>query len=177
MNQVTTNKSFTMKRTIPLLLSMGLLLMMTSGMDCINAIHGDNSSNKNFVATFSGDAERPNPVITNATGNGTFTLNDDETELTYNITITGLSGDVTAAHFHFSADGANGSGPFMLPGGTDGTITQNVVNDGNGGATAQGTLAVNAQDVSNLRLNYLYVNFHTAQNQPGEVRGNIVPAN
>ena len=64
----------------------------------------------------------------------------------------------------------------MLPGGTNGTITPNVVNDGNGGATAQGTLAVNATDVTNLRIDYIYVNFHTDAFPSGEVRGNLVAA-
>ena len=165
-----------MKRTLPILLVLSLMVFVSGGAECFNAIYGIDPSSKNFVATFSGDAERPTPVTTSATGTGTFTLNDAETELTYSIAITGLSGDATAAHFHFSVNGANGSGPFMLPGGTDGTITPNVVNDGNGGATAMGTLAVNAEDVTNLRIDYLYVNFHTAQNASGEVRGNIVAA-
>ncbi len=165
-----------MKRTLPTLLVFSLMVLVFGGADCFNAIYGINPSSKNFVATFSGDAERPTPVTTSATGTGIFTLNDAETELAYSVTVTGLSGDATAAHFHFSASGANGSGSFILPGGTDGTITPNVINDGNGGATATGTLAVNAEDVTNLRINYLYVNFHTALNGSGEVRGNIVAA-
>ena len=165
-----------MKRTVPILLIPSLIVLVSGGADCINTIYGINPANKNFVATFSGGAVRPNAVATNATGSGTFTLNDAETELAYNLTVSGLSGDVTAAHFHFSVNGANGFGPFTLPGGTDGTITPNVVNDGNGGATATGTLTVNAEDVINLRINYLYVNLHTALNPAGEARGNVVAA-
>ena len=165
-----------MKNAIPSVLVMILLLAMAGGLECINSIYGVVPANRGFIATFSGDAERPNRVTNSATGNGTFTLNIDENELAYDISIAGLSGAVTAAHFHFSADGANGSGPSILPGGTDGAITENVVSDGNGGATATGTMAVNVEDVRNLRLNYLYVNFHTVQNPSGEVRGNIIPA-
>jgi hypothetical protein len=151
-------------------------LVAAGGGECINSIYGTGSMARNFVASLDGASERPTPANTTATGMGTFTLNDAEDMLAYDISVSGLTGDVTDAHFHFSASGADGFGSFMLPGGTDGTITPNVVNDGSGGATAQGALAVNSQDVANLRINYLYVNFHTAQFPSGEVRGNIVPA-
>ncbi|NOX59219.1 MAG: CHRD domain-containing protein [Planctomycetes bacterium] len=120
-----------------------------------------------FSADLSGDAERPVPVVTDATGTGTFTLSADETQLTYNVSAAGLSGDVTAAHFHLSDNGAEGSGAPVF------TITDAIVNDGNGGTTAQGTWNISAADVSNLQLGDIYVNFHTDANPGGEVRGNL----
>ncbi len=123
-----------------------------------------------FQATLSGGAERPDSVDTEATGSGTFSLNDDETQLTYNISATGFSEDVTAAHFHFSADGASGSGGIVF------SITDSVVNDGEGGATAEGVWNLSEGDVRNLRVDYIYVNFHTETNPAGELRGNLVPA-
>ena len=123
-----------------------------------------------FQATLSGGAERPDPVDTEATGSGIFSLNDEETQLSYSISTSGLSGDVTGAHFHFSADGAAGSGGIVFG------ITESIVNDGNGGATAEGTWSLTAVDVLNLRLDYIYVNFHTEANPAGEVRGNLIPA-
>lgn len=121
-----------------------------------------------FTAALTGAAERPDAVDTDATGTGTFSLNADETELSFNISASGLSGDVTGAHFHFSADGAAGFGDIVF------AITQTVVNDGNGGATAEGTWPLTSQDLLNLRLDYIYVNFHTEANPPGEIRGNLV---
>ena len=123
-----------------------------------------------FTATLTGDAERPDPVVTEATGTGTFSLNADETELTYNISASGLSGDVIGAHFHFSVDGAAGSGQIVF------AITDMIVNDGDGGATADGTWPLTAVDLVNLRLDYIYVNFHTEANPAGEIRGNLIPA-
>ena len=132
---------------------------------------GDPSSDATeFRATLSGGAERPDLVDTEATGSGTFSLNDDETQLTYSISATGFSEDVTAAHFHFSADGASGSGEIVFP------ITGSVVNDGEGGVTAEGVWSLTEADLRNLRLDYIYVNFHTATNPAGEIRGNLVPA-
>ncbi len=123
-----------------------------------------------FTATLTGDAERPDPVVTDAMGTGTFSLNADETELTYNISASGLSGDVIGAHFHFSVDGAAGSGEIVF------AITDMIVNDGDGGATADGTWPLTAVDLVNLRLDYIYVNFHTEANPAGEIRGNLIPA-
>ena len=75
-----------------------------------------------FTAALTGAAERPDAVDTDANGSGTFSLNAAETELSYNISASGLSDDVTAAHFHFSADGAAGFGNPVF------TITDAVVN-------------------------------------------------
>ena len=51
-----------------------------------------------------------------------------------------------------------------------------IVNDGAGGATAVGVWNLSAADVLNLRLDYIYVNFHTDANPAGEIRGNLIPA-
>lgn len=74
------------------------------------------------------------------------------------------------AHFHFSVDGAAGSGEIVF------AITDMIVNDGDGGATADGTWPLTAVDLVNLRLDYIYVNFHTEANPAGEIRGNLIPA-
>lgn len=143
-------------------------------MDGDNGNDGGNDGGNNggeakaFSATLSGAAERPDPVETNATGTGTFTLNDAETQLTYNVTATGLSGDVTGAHFHLSDNGAEGSGGVVFG------ITENVADDGNGGVTVEGTWDVSADDVANIRAGDIYVNLHTDLNPAGEIRGNLV---
>ena len=123
-----------------------------------------------FTATLTGDAERPDPVVTDAMGTGTFSLNADETQLSYSVSASGLSGDVVGAHFHFAVDGAAGAGPIVF------AITDAIVNDGDGGATADGTWPLTAVDLVNLRLDYIYVNFHTEANPAGEIRGNLIPA-
>ena len=35
---------------------------------------------------------------------------------------------------------------------------------------------ITAEDVLNLRLDYIYINFHTEANPAGEIRGNLVSA-
>ena len=152
---------------------LGVVLLSSTflGTGCgLYGIGVPSSDDTEFIATLSGGVERPDPVDTEATGSGTFSLNDDETELTYSISATGLTGDVIAAHFHFAADGAAGSGPPIF------TITDSVVSDGMGGATAEGIWPLSADDVRDLRLLYIYVNFHTDANTGGEIRGNLVPA-
>ncbi len=52
-----------------------------------------------FTAKLDGAQEVP-AVTTAGTGTGSFTLNSTGTELTYHITFAGLSGPLTASHFH-----------------------------------------------------------------------------
>ncbi len=148
-------------------LTVVLLSVTLLGAGC--GLYGPSDATE-FQATLTGDAERPDPVDTDAVGTGTFSLNADETQLSYSISASGLSGDVTGAHFHFSADGASGSGGIIFG------ITDSVVNDGNGGAVAEGIWNLSEEDVRNLRLDYIYMNLHTEANPPGEIRGNLVPA-
>ncbi len=148
-------------------LTVVLLSVTLLGAGC--GLYGPSDATE-FQATLTGDAERPDPVDTDAAGTGSFSLNADETQLSYSVSASGLSGDVIGAHFHFSADGAAGSGGIVF------AITDSVVNDGNGGATAEGTWNLTAEDLLNLQLDYIYVNFHTDENPTGEIRGNLVPA-
>ena len=156
-----------MKRNLSLVLLSSTLLATGCG---FWGSGGGSSDETEFRATLSGGAERPDTVDTEAMGTGTFSLSDDETELTYSISASGLSGDVIGAHFHFSADGAAGSGGIVF------AITDSIVNDGAGGATAVGVWNLSAADVLNLRLDYIYINFHTDANPAGEIRGNLIPA-
>ncbi len=144
------------------------LCTAASGADCFIAIYGGGTGDT-FSATFSGDQEVP-PIVSNGTGTGTFRLNADETELSYDVSVSGMSGPATGAHFHNSPDGAAGSGPIVF------SITDTVVNGAPGADTANGSWPLSAVDLMNLRLNYIYVNFHTEQNPSGEIRGNVVPA-
>ena len=118
-----------------------------------------------FKATLSGEQEVP-PVQSNGTGTGTFTLNADATELTFELTASGLSGPVVASHFHKGAPGVAGGVLFEI---TD-TITENP----DGTLTASGTWPVNASDVTALLAGDVYVNLHTAEHTLGEIRGQLV---
>ena len=53
-----------------------------------------------FTATLNGDQETP-PVVTTASGTGSFDLSEDFTQLSFTITYQGLSDTLTAGgHFH-----------------------------------------------------------------------------
>ena len=155
-----------MKRKKTLSLLSTLLVAGSMGGECFTAIYGGSTSAR-FTTTLSGNAEVP-PVDSNGTGSGTFELSADESSLSYNITARGLSGPVTAAHFHFSATGAAGSGGVLFE------ITDSI-EEINGEITLEGTWPVTAEDVVNLRINYVYVNLHTEANPDGEIRGNVTP--
>src|SRR4029450_13752216 len=60
-----------------------------------------------ITAKLTGAQEVP-PVVTNATGTASIRLNETRTALTYDITVNGLSGPITLAHFHRGATGVSG---------------------------------------------------------------------
>jgi plastocyanin len=119
-----------------------------------------------FSTFMSGAAERPNPVETDATGTGLFRL--EGSILTFNVDYAGLSGPATAAHIHgpAPADGAAGVlinlAPFNGDGfGTDGTLSGQVI--------------LTPEQKAMVLSGRTYVNVHTEQNPPGEIRGQIAP--
>jgi len=119
-----------------------------------------------FFAQLTGSQEHP-PVATTAAGVGMFVLNEEQTELSYNVSTTGLSGPSTAAHFHNAAAGVNG--PIVR------AITFT-------GETASGVWsstdtvqALTPVLLVELLAGKLYVNVHTAANPNGEIRGQVLP--
>ncbi len=154
------------KKTLSLL-SM-LLVAGSMGGECFTDIYGGSTSDR-FTATLSGGAEVP-PVDSNGTGTGTFELSADESSLSYNITVSGLSGPLAAAHFHFSATGPAGNGDVLFD-------ISDSIEEISGEVTLEGTWPLSAEDVVNLRVNYVYVNLHTEANPSGEIRGNVTATN
>jgi len=108
------------------------------------------------------------PVGTGSSASGTATviLDDALTEVDFRITVTNLTGAITAAHFHMGAPGA--AGPVVR------TITSEFV-----GNTATGKWQITDSEpltpalVDELLKGNLYFNIHTAANGPGELRGQI----
>jgi plastocyanin len=120
-----------------------------------------------FSLHMTGDAERPNPVTTGASGSGLMRLDGDI--LTFNVRYQGLSGLATAAHIHGPAPAAEAAGvlidlaPFNGDGfGTEGALSGQVIL-----SPEQKALVLRGQT---------YVNVHTQQNPSGEIRGQIAPA-
>ena len=126
--------------------------------------NGNSDGTTSFVATLDGVQEAP-PTPTEGTGQGTFTLNAEQTELSYDITASGLTGLVTAAHFHRAPRGTAGDIVFPI---TD-RVTEN-----EGQVTIMGVWPeLTAANVADLLAGNLYVNLHTQQNPAGEIRGQV----
>jgi hypothetical protein len=117
-----------------------------------------------FTAKLDGAQEVP-PVTTTATGTGSFTLNNEGTELTYHITFAGLSGSLTASHFHNAATGVVGA------------VVRNISFRGNTASgswkSSDATQPLTSDLVRELLAGRIYVNLHTAANPGGEIRGQL----
>jgi len=119
-----------------------------------------------FTAVLTGDAERPNPVTTSATGSAIFLL--EGRVLNFSLRYAGLSGPATMAHIHGPADSTASAGilidlaPFV-----DGAF-------GAGGNLA-GSIFLTETQRGHLLGGRTYVNIHTVANGPGEIRGQIIP--
>ena len=110
----------------------------------------------------SGGQEVP-AVTTTATGTLSGSYNATRNMLTYNISWTGLSGVITAAHFHGPAMSGASAGPIH-----DITIGTNGIT----GSTS-GTITIADSTEAHLLAGRLYFNLHTALNVNGEIRGQV----
>ncbi len=116
-----------------------------------------------LVANLTGAQEVP-PVTTNARGAAAVTVND--AGITFNATVTGLSGPIQAAHFHNAAPGVNG--PVVR------TITGAFRNNTAAGLwRSNDTEALSNALLRQAFLGNLYLNIHTAANLNGEIRGQV----
>lgn len=107
-----------------------------------------------------------------AAGTGAVVINAARTEVGFAFTFTGLSGNLMASHFHRAERGVAGPVVQTICGAPDPAIS------GACPAAAAGTVAgvwrnVPAALMADLIAGRLYVNFHTALNPGGEIRGQI----
>ncbi len=112
-----------------------------------------------FEAMLSGAQEVP-PVNSAGSGQAELQWNRNSNVLSWKVTFTGLSGEVTGAHIHGPAPTGANAGvviPFMT--GISGTIT--------------GQTNLTTQQIADLNAGRWYVNIHTAANPGGEIRGQI----
>jgi hypothetical protein len=137
------------------------------------------NENRNFGTNLSGAEEVP-PVETLARGQAIFQLSKDGTELSYKLIVANIE-NVTMAHIHLGAAGVNGPvvvwlypsapPPQLIEGRFDGVLAEGLI-------TADdlvGPLAGASMDdlIDAIRAGNTYVNVHTSQYPPGEVRGQI----
>jgi hypothetical protein len=119
---------------------------------------GSASAALQFEAVINSAQEVPTNAST-ATGTGSFTLNDAETELAILVTFSGLTSAQTAAHIHGpAAPGVNAGVRFGFPLGSPVNLVW----------------AIPPADVVSLKAGLLYVNVHTQNFPGGEIRGQIL---
>jgi len=105
-------------------------------------------------------AEETPPVTTSATGHGTIHIAKDKT-VSGSIKTTGLEG--TAAHIHVGAKGEAGPPIITLTKGADGAWT-----------VPAGSKLTDEQ-WADYKAGKLYVNVHSDQHKPGEIRAQLQP--
>lgn len=120
-----------------------------------------------FKANMDSVKEIPAPAgLVPGIGTGFFVLNSNATQLYYNITVDGLSGPITAGHFHDAAAGSAG-----------GVVkTLSFVNNNAIGVWSSTDAAQPLTDslLSDLLDGRLYINVHTTANPGGEIRGQVL---
>ena len=106
-----------------------------------------------------GDMEVP-PVTTMATGDGAITIKPDMS-VSGKVMTSGVAG--TMAHIHIGKAGTNG--PVVI------TLSKS---GDNGWMVPEGSM-LNAAQYQAYKAGELYVNVHSAEHKPGEIRGQLMP--
>lgn len=114
---------------------------------------------EDIKVSLSGAEEVP-AVTTAATGSGKFTVGSDHS-VTGSVKTTGVEG--TAAHIHLAPVGQSGPVVIALTKGADGVW--NVPADAK----------LSDEQYAGLKAGNLYVNVHSAEHKPGEIRGQLKP--
>lgn len=125
-------------------------------------------------AQLSGEEQMPPVYDTEATGRATFRLGRNGTELQHELVLNNIK-DVVQVHVHCAEEGANGpigvtlyNGPSVTINGvlTQGPLTAPDSDNGCGWDSLAGM-------VSDMRFGGTYINVHTLNHLPGEIRGQI----
>jgi hypothetical protein len=157
---------------------MTLLLTATTAFGIssqFSKVMAQSDNSKDFKATLTGAAEVP-PVQTKASGDATFELKSDGKTMDYAINVKSID-KVLYAHIHEGKDSVNGPIVVTLfnPSSPTGKIDGQLVNGTFGASTFEGSLKGKPMsDLLDLIKNkQAYVNVHTVQNPPGEIRGTV----
>jgi Cu/Zn superoxide dismutase len=164
-----------MKRTIPAIVAFAMAACATTSSSQSEA----SKAPETFQAKLDPRNEVPQPTLDGSaspSGTATFTVNGSS--VAYKINASGLSSAPLMAHIHLGAPGA--AGPVIVPlnvaaGSSAGTATGEGTFDASGvkGKKADGS-AMSLDDVlAAMRSGGTYVNLHTANNKPGEIRGPV----
>src|SRR2546428_3787877 len=151
------------------------LLVITSGSIVATIANTAFAQQQHFSAKLSGGNEVP-PVTSKASGIATFDLNAAGTQMKYTLNVTNID-KVIAAHIHMGKSTVNGpivvnlfipSGP---TGKVNGTLAQSSINSTSLIGPLKGKQMPDL--IKLINTGNAYVNVHTSQNPPGEVRGQV----
>lgn len=171
-----------------------VLAVLFAALSAAPALADDNGDDEDhaFKAHLRGYQEAPS-ISTAASGEFRATLSQDGTTLTYQLSYSGLEGDVRQAHIHFAQRGVNGGIVVFLcqtaafnpdptglapecpqSGTVTGALTVANMNTLANNAALQG-IAVGdfAEFVQALRSGVTYANVHSSKFGSGEIRGQI----
>ncbi|HEX2942557.1 MAG TPA: CHRD domain-containing protein [Rhodopila sp.] len=112
-----------------------------------------------YHATLNGASEAP-PTKSTGTGEANATLDPASHELTYDITFSGFSSEVTAAHIHGPAPAGKNAG-VVVP---LGVMPKSPIH---------GTAKLTAEQQKQLEDGLLYVNIHSKHHPRGAIRGQL----
>ena len=116
----------------------------------------------NLSGTATGDQQVP-AVTTSGTASISGTYDTLSKQLMYSITWTGLTGELTVAHFHGPAAAGENASPLQdIP----------IVTNGASGATAD-TITASSDLHTALMAGKVYYNLHTAAYPDGEIRAQV----
>ncbi|MEK6398845.1 MAG: CHRD domain-containing protein [Terriglobus sp.] len=124
------------------------------------AISSSHAESIKLKAALTGADEVPAKQVS-GTGTLTATLDTDTNTLKYHVEYAGLTGAVSAAHFHGPAvPGTNAKSQVPVKAPFDSPI--------------EGTATITAEQVKDLLDGKWYFNLHTGANPGGELRGQVV---
>jgi len=130
-----------------------------SGCGWMNSMMGNSSPTMGMKNSLTGAQEVP-AVTTGGSGTIDTTFDKSTNVLTWTINYAGLSGPVTAGHFH---------GP-ALPGANAGVALPFT---GDLASPIRGKATLTAAQAADLTAGRWYANLHTAKNPGGEIRGQV----
>lgn len=138
------------------------------------------SQTERFSANLVGANEVPS---INTAGSGNFRMRIMGSDISFSLSFSGLSSNLTVAHLHFAQTNVSGGVMIFLCGGggqpdcpaaTSGTITGTITSANVTGPTTQG---IDVGDLDSaldvVRAGLSYANMHTVNFATGEIRGQV----
>jgi hypothetical protein len=139
------------------------------------------AKSSNYRAHLAGREEVP-AVNTRSQGQALFKVADDGASIDFKLIVANIT-DITQAHIHCGSAGVNGPvvaflygfGPTVSTNGvlSEGTLTASSVIPRPDSVACPGGVANLDDLIAQIAAGNAYVNVHTVQNPPGEIRGQI----